>query len=46
MKSVLKDFKKIKNYICLSKKMGRNFYKDFIQAFKLDGIKPKIHQSK
>ena len=22
--------------------MGRNFYRDFIQAFKLDGIKPKI----
>lgn len=33
---------KNQNYICLSKKMGRNFYKDFIQAFKLDGIKPKI----
>nr|WP_288543890.1 LysR family transcriptional regulator [uncultured Faecalibacillus sp.] len=33
---------KNQNYICLSKKMGRNFYRDFIQAFKLDGIKPKI----
>lgn len=33
---------KNQNYICLSKKMGRNFYKDFIQSFKLDGIKPKI----
>lgn len=30
------------NFICMSKKMGRNFYKDFLNAFKLDGVKPHI----
>ena len=33
---------KNQNYICFSKKMGRSFHRDFIQSFKLDGIRPRI----
>lgn len=33
---------KNENFIVLSKEFGKGFYKDFMNAFKLDKIKPKI----
>ena len=30
------------SFIVMSKRMGKNFYKDFLNAFKKDGIKPHI----
>lgn len=36
---------KNENFIILSKKFGQGFYKDFMKAFQLDHIKPKIKKS-